>query len=69
MKPEEPRLTVTEPGLREAKWVAKKPLLRAEAAPESQETLRASGLLAIDFSKTANIFFPNLSEKQNNKKW
>lgn len=55
MRPEEARLTVTEPGWREPKWLAKNPSFKVET--DSDWGLwRASGLLATDLSKTASIF-------------
>ena len=54
-RPEAPRLTVTAPEWREAKCFERKPSLREETELDSG-VLRASGLLATDWSKTASIF-------------
>lgn len=56
MRPEEPKLTVTEEGFTEAKCCARKPSFRAETDPD-WGLCRASGLLATDLSKTASILW------------
>lgn len=56
MKPEEARLMMEEPECADEKLVAKKPSLRAEAAPFSGFCCNASGLFATDLFKTASIF-------------
>jgi len=57
MRPEVPRLTVTEPGCCEAKWLAKKPSFNAEDAGAECGLCKASGHFATVLSKTANISF------------
>lgn len=59
MKPDEARLTMTEPWCTDEKWEAKNPPLSAQTDSFSGFCKSASGVFATDLSKTANIFSAN----------
>lgn len=70
MRPEDARLTVTEPGWSEPKWLAKNPSFKVETDSDLG-LCRASGLLATDLSKTASIFafFDQSSQREKKREW